>query len=70
MPALTALGVTKVNDVGVTLLMVIGFPANVAVVSRVPKSTPVTVTVCPPVSGPSDGFSAVSVGPASVRSVK
>ncbi len=57
-----ALGaVMKVKDVGVRLLTASGDPLNVTVVSE-PKSSPVTVTFCPPTTGPIAGLTAVMAG--------
>src|ERR1700732_3887774 len=61
-------GVTNVNDCGVRLLMTIADPLKVAVVS-LPKSSPLTVTVCPPATGPDAGASEVIVGAARVSSL-
>ncbi len=58
-------GVTNVNDSGVRSLIAIPDPPKVTVVSGA-KSNPLTVTVCPPTTGPDGGVSEVIVGPASV----
>src|SRR5450755_1190277 len=60
-----AAGVTNVNDSGVRPLIVVGVPPNSNVVSD-PKSKPLTVTVCPPTTGPDDGVNEVIDGPVTV----